>query len=106
MSKNNGKSWNTKYGKRRVRNDAPTLEEAITAAQGLSDDIEAQVEIATSLIGLPRDEVRAALLKAGPLREVSLDAIAFAGSDAEPRAVVTRRRAANRGLDFAGAFRS
>jgi hypothetical protein len=101
MSKNNGKTWNTKtwntkYGKRRVRNDAPTLDEAITAAQGLSDDIEAQVEIASSLMGLPRDEVRPALLKAAPLRDVPINSIAFAGPDSEPRAVVVERKPSRR----------
>jgi hypothetical protein len=96
MSKNNENSWNTKYGRRRVRNDAPTLDEAIIAAQGLSDDLDAQVEIATSLIGLPRDEVRAALLKAAPLREVPMGSIAFAGPEAEPRAVIVERKPSRR----------
>jgi hypothetical protein len=96
MSKNNSKTWKTKYGSRRVRNDIPTLDEAIIAAQGLADDIEAQVEIASSLIGLPRDEVRAALHKAAPLREVRIDSIAFAGPDAEPRAVVVERKPSRR----------
>jgi len=96
MSKNNGNTWNTKYGKRRVRNDAPTLEEAIAAAQGLSDDIEAQVEIASSLMGLPREEVRPALLKAAPLREAPVASIAFAGPDAEPRAVIVERKPTRR----------
>ena len=48
MSKNNDKTWKTKYGPRRVKNDAPTLGEAIVAAQGLSDDIDEQAEIAAS----------------------------------------------------------
>ena len=96
MSKNNGKTWKTKYGSRRVRNDIPTLDEAIIAAQGLADDIEAQVEIASSLMGLPRDEVRPALLKAAPLREVPISSIAFAGPDAEPRAVVVERKPSRR----------
>ena len=96
MSKSNGKTWNTKYGRRRVRNDTPTLEEAIAAAQGLSDDLEAQIEIATSLIGSPRDEVRAALLKTAPLREVPIDSIAFADPDSEPRAVVVERKPSRR----------
>lgn len=96
MSKNNGKTWNTKYGRRRVRNDPPTLEEAIAAAQGLSDDIEAQVEIASSLMGLPHEEVRPALLKAAPLREVPTASIAFAGPEDEPRAVVVERKPSRR----------
>src|SRR5579871_5268842 len=57
------KAWNTKYGPRRVRHDPPTLEEAIFAARGLTDDIEAQVEIAAGLMEVEPEEVRAALKK-------------------------------------------
>jgi len=49
--------WNTKYGTRRVRRDPPTLEEAIFAAVGITDDQEAQAEIASALMGLPYEEV-------------------------------------------------
>ena len=49
--------WNTKYGTRRVRRDPPTLEEAIFAAVGITDDPEAQAEIASSLMGLPLEAV-------------------------------------------------
>ena len=38
--------WQTKYGTRRVRRDPPTLEEAIFAAIGITDDQEQQAEIA------------------------------------------------------------
>ena len=48
--------------------DPPTLEEAIFAAQGLTDDLDGQAEIAASLMGLPEAEVRAAILKAVPVR--------------------------------------
>jgi hypothetical protein len=96
MSKNNEKTWNTKYGRRRVRNEAPTLDEAIAAAQGLSDEINSQVEIAAALIGLPHDEVRAAMLEVAPLRDTSRRSIAFAGPDAEPRAVVVERKPSRR----------
>jgi hypothetical protein len=43
-------TWNTKYGPRRVRHDPPTLEEAIFAARGLTDDPEDQVAIAAGLM--------------------------------------------------------
>ena len=49
--------WNTKYGTRRVRRDPPTLDEAIFAAIGITDDQEAQAEIAASLMGLPIEAV-------------------------------------------------
>lgn len=58
--------WTTKYGTRRVRKDPPTLAEAVFAAQGITDDVQGQVEIAASLMGLPQDEVRAQVLKAKP----------------------------------------
>ena len=45
--------WNTKYGTRRVRRDPPTLEEAIFAAVGITDDQQQQAEIAAALMGLP-----------------------------------------------------
>ena len=67
MNKSNTKAWNTKYGRRRVRSEAPTLAEAIVAAQGLSDDIVEQAKIAASLIGMPVDQVHAELLKTPPL---------------------------------------
>ena len=43
---------------------APTLEEAIYAAQGLTDDVDGQAEIAARLIGLPETDVKATILKA------------------------------------------
>jgi hypothetical protein len=58
-----GNAWKTKYGKRRVKNEPPTLDDAIFAARGLTDNLQQQVEIAASLIGLPHEEVRAAVLK-------------------------------------------
>ena len=65
MSKNNNNTWNTKYGTRRVREEMPTLAEAITAAQGLTDDLDEQADFAAALMGLPRDQVRAELAKLG-----------------------------------------
>ena len=56
-------TWKTKYGPRRVKHDPPTLEEAIFAARGLTDDVDAQVEIAAGLMEAEPDEVRAMLKK-------------------------------------------
>jgi len=44
--------------KRTTRIEPPTLDEAIFAAQGLSDDLAQQARIAAELIGLPEEEVR------------------------------------------------
>lgn len=50
----------TKFsGPVRVRHEPPTLDEAIIAATGLSDDPQQQAEIAAELMGLPVAEVRA-----------------------------------------------
>ncbi len=47
----------------RTRYEPPTLEEAIFAAQGLTDTLEHQVEIAARLTGTPESEVKTAALK-------------------------------------------
>ena len=47
-----------------LRIEPPTLEEAIYAAQGLTDDVDGQAEITARLMGLPEEEVRAVILKA------------------------------------------
>src|SRR5882757_9004784 len=103
MSKNNDKTWKTKYGPRRVRNDAPTLVEAIIAAQGLCDDIDEQAEIAASLMGVPRDEVRAELLKLAPPRKDVLRTVAFTGPASAPRTVIVERKPSRRVVLAAGA---
>jgi hypothetical protein len=51
----------------RVRYDPPTLDEAVFAAQGLSDDPAQQIEIAASLMSVPVEEVRPLVLKAARL---------------------------------------
>jgi hypothetical protein len=96
MSKNNNQAWKTKYGPRRVREEAPTLVEAIAAAQGLADDLDSQVEIAASLIGLPHDQVRAELLKAAPLRKEAVQSVVFAGPASAPRTIVVERKPSRR----------
>jgi hypothetical protein len=85
------KIWNTKYGPRRVRHDPPTLEEAIFAARGLTDDLEAQVEIAASLMEVAPDEVRAALKKT-PAARKGMATLAFTNRSGAERAVVVERK--------------
>lgn len=96
MSKNNKKTWKTKYGARRVRDEEPTLAEAIIAAQGLTDDLGEQADIAASLMGLPRDEVYAELLKAAPARKDPLRSVVFTGSASAPRTIVVERKPSRR----------
>jgi hypothetical protein len=106
MSKNNQQTWKTKYGPRRVRVDAPTLQEAITAAQGLSDNIDEQTEIAASLMGVSRDEARTELLKFAPPRKDILRTVAFTGPASAPRTVVVERKPSRRLVSSAGAMRA
>ena len=87
--------WNTKYGKRRVRHEPATLEDAVFAAQGMTDDLEGQIEIASSLIDLPRDVVKAALTKRAPIR-LDSSRIATTSMGGKTRAVVVERRPVRR----------
>ncbi len=97
MSKTNNQAWKTKYGPRRVRQEAPTLDEAIVAAQGLTDELDEQAEIAASLMGLPRDQVRAELLKLAPARKKdTLKSVVFTGPASAPRTIVVERKLSRR----------
>lgn len=90
-------TWKTKYGPRRVRHDPPTLEEAIAAARGLTDDVQQQVEIAAGLMELPPEEVRAALAKSPPPRK-PVATVAFTNRGGTERSVVVERKAPRRAL--------
>ncbi|MFA6266175.1 MAG: hypothetical protein WC670_10750 [Pseudolabrys sp.] len=96
MSKNNNETWKTKYGARRVRDEKPTLVEAIEAARGLTDDIEHQADIASSLMGLPLDQVRAEILKMAPQRKDLNKSVVFTGPAAAPRTIVVERKLSRR----------
>jgi hypothetical protein len=84
--------WNTKYGSRRVRRDPPTLDEAIFAAIGITDDQEAQAEIAASLMGLPIEEVQAQVKKASRPTLGRLTTRVIAGEQGAQRSIVVERR--------------
>ncbi len=49
-----------------MRRDPPTLEEAIFAAKGLTDNLDEQVEIAASLMGVAPDTIRGEIAKTQP----------------------------------------
>jgi hypothetical protein len=83
--------WNTKYGPRRVRRDPPTLEEAIFAAVGITDDQEAQAEIAASLMGMPLEVVQAEVRKLGRSAARTQTRV-IAGEQGAQRSVVVERR--------------
>ena len=87
--------WNTKYGSRRVRRDPPTLEEAIFAATGITDDQEAQAEIAAALMGLPIEIVTAEVKKLARTSARSTTRV-IAGEQGAQRSVVVERRVVRR----------
>jgi len=90
-------TWKTKYGQRRVRHDPPTLEEAIFAARGLTDDVEQQIEIAAGLMEVSADEVRTALEKTPAPRKPAAT-VAFTSRGGTERSVLVERKAPRRTL--------
>jgi hypothetical protein len=89
--------WETKDGRRRVRRDLPTVEEAVLAAQGLTEEIAEQVEIVASLMEVPAEEARGAVLRFAQRKDVNRTTtiISTAGT---PRTVVVERRTIRRPL--------
>jgi hypothetical protein len=83
-------AWETKDGPRRVRRDPPTVEEAVLAAQGLTDSLKEQIEIVASLMEVPHDEARGVVLRMGQRKD--LDRVTVTGRIGAPRAVVVERR--------------
>jgi hypothetical protein len=82
--------WETKDGRRRVRRDPPTVDEAVVAAQGLTDDPKQQIEIVASLMEVSPDEARVAVLRMGQRKDVNR--VTITGRAGAPRAVVVERR--------------
>jgi hypothetical protein len=83
--------WETKDGMRRVRRDPPTIEEAVVAAQGLTEDAKEQVEIVASLMEISVEEARRVVLRMGQRKDVNR--VTVIGRVGAPRAVVVERRA-------------
>ncbi|MEZ0170859.1 hypothetical protein [Microvirga sp. TS319] len=85
-----------RYGRRVTRIEPPSLEEAIAAAQGLTDNLDWQVEIASQLMGMAEDEVRPVAQKlAAQPRQLERSALADRILDRREGAkviVVERRR--------------
>jgi hypothetical protein len=86
--------WNTKYGVRRVRRDPPTLDEAIYAAMGITDDLDSQAEIAASLMGLPVEAVQKEVRKSA--RTAARTSRVITGEQGFQRSVVVERRVSRR----------
>jgi hypothetical protein len=86
--------WDTKDGRRRVRRDPPTVEEAVAAAQGLTDELSEQIDIVASLMEMSADEARSAVLRLGQRKDVNR--LTIVGRVGASRAVVVERRAPRR----------
>jgi hypothetical protein len=86
--------WETKDGRRRVRRDPPTIEEAVTAAQGLTEELRERIEIVASLMEVPLEEARSAVLRMGQSKDVNRVTITagHGGRTGAARAVVVERR--------------
>jgi hypothetical protein len=89
-------TWETKDGRRRVRRDPPTIDDAVLAAQGLADDIDSQIEIVMSLMNVSAEAARDAVLKNGLRKDKEADRFTVAGRSGAPRTVVVERRAPRR----------
>lgn len=87
--------WNTKYGTRRVRHDPPTLDEAIFAAVGITDDQDQQAEIAAALMGMPLETVQAEVKKQARTNRITATRV-IAGEQGAQRSVVVERRVVRR----------
>jgi hypothetical protein len=92
--------WDTKDGRRRVRRDPPTIEEAVLAAQGMTDQLSEQTEIVASLMQIPAEEARGAVLRLVQPKETGRITITSRpsrpGLAATSRAVVVERRVPRR----------
>ncbi len=88
--------WETKDGRRRVRRDPPTVEEAVLAAQGLTEELAQQIEIVASLMDVSADDARGAVLRMGQRKDVNR--LTIASRTGAPRAVVVERRVSRRPL--------
>ena len=75
----------------RVRHEPPTLDEAIFAAQGLSDNLREQIEIAATLIGLPEDQVRQRVMEQGSARTGSRMVVTSNRAGAQRSVIVERK---------------
>ncbi len=74
----------------RIKKCPPTIEEAIAAAQGLADDVDAQVEIAAGFMGVSADEVRPMVLQAFEEAK-SVETLVVADRRGAERAVIVER---------------
>jgi len=92
---------NTKT-KVRVRHEPPTLDEAIFAAQGLTDNVRDQIEIAATLIGLPEEQVRQRVLEQGAASRGANRMVLTSNRAGAQRSVIVERKTPRRVISRVG----
>jgi hypothetical protein len=80
----------------RVRHEPPTLDEAIFAAQGLSENLREQIEIAATLIGLPEDQVRQRMMEQGSTARGANRMVVTSNRSGAQRSVIVERKTPRR----------
>ena len=80
----------------RVRHEPPTLDEAIFAAQGLSDNLREQIEIAATLIGMPEDQVRQRVMEQGGSARTGSRMVVTSNRAGAQRSVIVERKTPRR----------
>ena len=101
-------TWMTKWGRRRVRYEPPTLVEALDAAADLSLDQDQQIRLAAGLMNVPVEDVEAdaeAIFKSRSRRRIAATIIQGSQSHGQSRAPVVVERRAARKLVKAGVGR-
>ena len=96
MTSPKSKIWQTKFGPRKVKEAPPTLEEALFAARGLTDDFEEQVDIAAGLLGVAREQARTEAMKSKHTTTLQVRAPLGERGTAVTRSVVVERRIVRR----------
>jgi len=76
----------------RIKKCLPTIEEAILAAQGLTDDLDHQAEIAAGFMNVTVDEVRPMVAKAAAEAAATETRVVASRNGAERAVVVERAR--------------
>jgi hypothetical protein len=81
-----------------VRYDPPTLEEAVFAAQGLTEDLAEQAEIAAGLMDVTIDDVKPLIRKAAARKAAGARVIVSSRPGAQRTVLVERARVIRRPL--------
>jgi hypothetical protein len=90
----------------KVRHEPPTLEDAIYAAQGLTGEVEQQIEFVSDLLNMPPAELRPHVLKAGSKASTSNRVFVSARSGMQRAVVIetTRRPRAKKSSELGGSL--